>query len=184
MGSYTAKFFTKTFSHSLHPFISPSLSPAPFFLSLFFFFIPLLFFVGFLRSTHQSCRSGVTAICGRWVRFPSIGVWTAWTQQGCWPRLNSAREMRATWEPWALSARLVAIRGLCLSAFGPYTPLYLQCYVQWGCAGGGIPSVAILRPELTIRSPSGKEWTIWKPPISQLAYTSACCFLELIWLQA
>ena len=38
MGSYTAKFFTKTFSHSLHPFISPSLSPAP------FFFVPLFFF--------------------------------------------------------------------------------------------------------------------------------------------
>lgn len=118
---------------------------------------------GFPQNTHPSFRSGVTVICGRWVRFPSIGVWTAWTRQGCWPRLNSARETRVTWEPWAPSARSVVPRGLCLSAVSPYTSVPpLLCSIR-SCRREEIPSVAFLRPELTIRSPSGKVWTVRKP---------------------
>lgn len=143
----------------------------PMFWLCIYFFCPFLFFfpslvAGFPQSTHPSCRSGVTAIYGRWVRFPSIGVWTAWTQQGCWPRLNSAPETRATWEQWAPSARLVALWVPCVFFINPYSSrtstVTPNNAVQWE----EILSVAIRKPKLAIRSPSGKLWKMWKPPQS------------------
>lgn len=139
---------------------------------LFSFFPSLM--AGFPQSTHPNCRSGVTAICGRWVRFPSIGVWTAWTQQGCWLRLNSAPETRATWEQWAPSARLVALWLPCLffvSLYGPRTSTVTSDKaVQWE----EIPSVAILRPKLAIRSPSGKLWKKYKKTPNLLISVYVC----------
>lgn len=176
VGSYALPGALQIPSLSLpfHCFISPSVSPGPCpppscFLPTFLteLLLPLLWLflrmAGFPRSTRPSYRSGVTAICGRWVRFPSIGVWTAWTRQGFWPRLNSARETRATWEPWAPSARLVAPRGPCLSAFGPYTPCTSTAMSNKVVQGGGHPTAAVFRCELTIRSPSGKIWKVPKP---------------------
>lgn len=158
-------------------------------IQLFILFVPPFSFLsfpaaGFPQSTHPSCRYGVTAIYGRWVRFPSIGVWTAWTRQGCWPRLNSAREMRATWEPWAPSARLVAPRGPCLSAVGPYTPCTLTAMSNEVVQGEEIPSVAVLRPELTIRSPSGKVWAVQNHPNLSISVQDCAVFCFLRWLQA
>lgn len=105
------------------------------------FFPPLSSLLAeFPRSTPRSYRFGVTAICGRWVRFPSIEVWTAWTRQGCWLHLNSARETRATWGPWAPSARLVAPMGpvtLCRPPLYPPAPSWL-CPLR-SCKGKKIP---------------------------------------------
>lgn len=136
-----------------------------FFLSLLSFSLPFFLVAGFPQSTHPSYRSGATAICGRWVRFPSIGVWTAWTQQGCWLHLNSAREMRATWELWAPSARLVAPRSLQLFALGPYAPF---TFIH---AVGRKSYCSHPKAWITIRSPSGEVWAVRKPPNSQLVYT-------------
>ena len=105
----------------------------------FFFFylsLSLSLVAGFPQSTHPSCRSGVTAICGRWARFPSIGAWTAWTRQDCWPRQNSAPETKATWERWAPSARLVAFRRHMSLWRWPQQSLYLKICSQWDCRVG------------------------------------------------
>lgn len=116
----------------------------------FFFLVPPLA-AGSPPSTRPSCRSGVTATCGRWVRFPSIGVWTAWTRQGCWPRLNSARETKATWEPWAPSARLVAPQRASVPLCHRHVlhPLYIRTMSNKVVQGGGNPIWASLRLELT-----------------------------------
>lgn len=76
-----------------------------FFLS--FSFLPTPKLPGYPVNTRQSFRSGATVTWGQWVKSPSTGAWTAWTLQGCWHPPSSAPATRATWEPWAPSARWV-----------------------------------------------------------------------------
>lgn len=75
--------------------------------------IPVVPVSGFLQSTPPNCKSGATVIYVQWARSQSIEAWIPWTPKfsstpnHCCLRPSTAHEMKAIWEPWAPSVRLV-----------------------------------------------------------------------------